>query len=65
MDYKPTKSKSSLAYNVLNILGKIYNTKPTVAARPKGTRVRFSDTISTATPIDSIRNILREGTQSI
>ena len=64
MDYKPTKSKVSLTYyTVLNILGKIYNTKPTVAARPKGTVVRFSDTILIVTPIDSTHNILREGTQ--
>ena len=61
MDYKPTNNRSRLANNLLTILTRSYRTKPTVATRPKGTGVRFSDTISIATPIDSSHHILRVG----
>ena len=61
MECKPTNNRSRLANNVLTILRKSYKTKPTVAARPQGTGVRFSDTISIATPIDSSHHILRNG----
>ena len=44
-----------------NYIKKSYETTPTVAARPKGTGIRFSDTISIATPIDSNHHILRNG----
>ena len=61
MESKPTNNRSRLAFNLLNILNKSYKTKPTVTARPKGTGVRFSDTISIATPIENNHHILKEG----
>ena len=61
MECKSTNNRSRLASNLVTVLRKSYETKPTVAARPKGTGVRFSDTISIATPIDSSHHILREG----
>ena len=57
----PTNNRSRFAYNLLNILNKSYKTKPTITARPKGTDVRFSDTISIATPIENNHQILKEG----
>ena len=61
LECKPTNIRSSLAHNLLHILiRQSYCTKPTVIARPKGTWIRFSDTISIATPIESNHHILRE-----
>ena len=61
LESKPTNNRSRLAFNLLNILNKSYKTKPTVTARPKGTSVRFIDTISIATLIENNHHILKEG----
>ena len=51
----------AVKHNVLNILRNSYNTKTTVAARPKGAGVSFSNTISIAAPIESKHHINRAG----
>ena len=61
MEREPTNNRSRLTNNVLTILRKSYKTKPTVAVRLQGTGVRFSDTISITTSIDSSHHILRNG----
>ena len=63
MECNPTNNISRLAYNVCKILNKSYHTKPTVAvaARPKGAGVRFCDTITIATPIESSHHINKAG----
>ena len=58
----PKEKRNRLTYNVLNILNKNgYNTKLTVAARPKGAGVRFCDTITIATPIKSGHRVNKAG----
>ena len=61
MECNPTKKRSRLTHNVLTILRNSYNTKPTVAVRPKGAGVKFCDTITIATPIESSYHIHRDG----
>ena len=61
MECNPTKKRCRLAHNVFNILRNSYNTKPTVAARLKGAGVRFIDTVSIATPIETSHHINKAG----
>ena len=61
MKWIPTKKRSRLVYNILVIIRNSYNTKLTVAARPKGAGVRFYDTITIVTQIDSSHHINKAG----
>lgn len=54
--YKEKKQNNNI-YNVLKIIRNSYNSKPTVASRPKETGVRFCDTTTIATPIESSHHI--------
>ena len=61
MECKSINNRSRLANNLVTILRTSYGTKQTVAARPKGTAIRFNETISIATPIYSNYYVLRNG----
>ena len=58
MESKTTNKRSRIANNLKTILKQSYEKLPTVAARPKGTDIRFSDMISVATSIENNHNII-------